>query len=59
MMKRGYVPMRACSYEFGHGVGESGKWIDIKYRIRIFTIVHASLREDDRDEMYARTAEQV
>jgi len=44
--------------EFCDGVGESAGWVDVEYRVRVLTIVHTTLREDDGNEMNAGGVEE-
>lgn len=49
--------MRACGDELGDSVGESAVRSDVEHRIRVFSLVHATVREDDGDEVDTRGVE--
>jgi hypothetical protein len=44
--------------DFRNGVGEGAGWVDVEDRIRVLTVIHASLRENDSDEVDARGVEE-
>lgn len=56
--KGGDLPVGFRRDEFGDGVRKSREWTDVKDGERILSIIHATSREDDRDEMEASVVEQ-
>lgn len=49
--------VRACGAEFGDGVCECADRCNVEDWVRVLAIVHAALRKNDGDEVYACVSE--